>query len=75
MMGTGKTSMGGTSAIAIASGAVESIADDMRDDQVILIVSPPHLVEKWKRELLSIHPNMVVERLDRHEERSNSTES
>lgn len=66
MMGTGKTAMGGTSAIAIASGSAESIAHDMRDDQVILIVSPPHLVEKWKRELLSIHPNMLVERLDRH---------
>lgn len=68
MMGTGKTAMGGTAAIAIASGAVSKIADEMRPEQVILIVCPPHLVEKWKRELLSIHPNSVVERIDRHED-------
>jgi DNA replication protein DnaC len=72
-MGTGKTAMGGTSAIAITSGAVQKIADDMRSDQVVLIVAPPHLIDKWKRELLSIHPNSIVERLDRHEEGSNST--
>lgn len=74
-MGTGKTAMGGTAAIAIASGAVRKIAEEMRPDQVILIVCPPHLVEKWKRELLSIHPNSVVERIDRHEDGSNSPES
>lgn len=67
-MGTGKTAMGGTSAIAIASGAVQKIADDMRSDQVILVVAPPHLIDKWKRELLSIHPNSIIERLDRHED-------
>ena len=68
MMGTGKTAMGGTAAIAIASGAVGKIVEDMRPDQVTLIVCPPHLVEKWKRELLSIYPNSIVERLDRHED-------
>lgn len=68
MMGTGKTAMGGTAAIAIASGAVRKIAEEMRPEQVILIVCPPHLVDKWKRELLSIHPNSVVERIDRHED-------
>ena len=68
MMGTGKTAMGGTAAIAIASGAVRKIAEDMRPDQVTLVVCPPHLVEKWKRELLSIHPNSLIERLDRHED-------
>lgn len=67
-MGTGKTAMGGTAAIAIASGTVRKIAEDMRPDQVILIVCPPHLVEKWKRELLSIYHNSVVERIDRHEQ-------
>nr|WP_281721312.1 hypothetical protein [Nitrosomonas nitrosa] len=40
----------------------------MQPEQVILIVCPPHLVEKWKRELLSIHPNSVIERIDRHED-------
>lgn len=67
--------MGGTSAIAIASGAVQKITQDMRGDQVVLVVAPPHLIDKWKRELISIYPNSIVERLDRHEERSNSTES
>ena len=67
-MGTGKTAMGSTSAVAIASGAVKVLADDIRPDQVTLVVCPPHLIEKWKRELLSIHPNMIVERIDRHEQ-------
>jgi hypothetical protein len=68
MMGSGKTAMGGTAAIAMASGAVRKIAQNMRPEQVILIVCPPHLIEKWKRELLSIHPNSLIERLDRHED-------
>ena len=67
-MGTGKTAMGGTAAIAIAAGVVKSMQDAMRPDQVVLIVAPPHLVEKWKRELHSIHSNIFVERLDRHED-------
>ena len=67
-MGTGKTAMGGTAAIAIAAGVVKSMQNAMRPDQVVLIVAPPHLVEKWKRELYSIHSNIVVERLDRHED-------
>lgn len=67
-MGTGKTAMGGTAAIAVAAGVVKSMQNAMRPDQVVLIVAPPHLVEKWKRELYSIHANIVVERLDRHED-------
>ena len=67
-MGTGKTAMGGTAAIAVAAGVVKSMQNAMRPDQVVLIVAPPHLVEKWKRELYSIHSNIVVERLDRHED-------
>ncbi|MBE2272351.1 MAG: hypothetical protein IAE80_29215 [Anaerolinea sp.] len=43
------------------------MANDMRPDQVVLIVAPPHLIEKWKRELASIAPKAVIERLDRHE--------
>ncbi len=66
-MGTGKTLMGGSAAISIASGIVKALANDMRPDQVVLIVAPPHLIEKWKRELASIAPKAVIERLDRHE--------
>ena len=67
-MGVGKTAQGSSTAVAIASGAVKELQDDIRPDQVILVICPPHLIDKWKRELLSIHPNMLVERLDRHED-------
>ncbi len=67
-MGTGKTAMGGTAAIAIASGVVAQMRRDVRNDQVVLIVAPPHLIEKWKRELHSIDPTIVTRRLDRHED-------
>jgi superfamily II DNA or RNA helicase/16S rRNA G966 N2-methylase RsmD len=67
-MGVGKTAIGGAAAIAMAAGVVQQLTGDMRPDQVVLIVAPPHLVEKWQRELHSISPNIVVERLDRHED-------
>ncbi|MAS35385.1 MAG: hypothetical protein CL610_15350 [Anaerolineaceae bacterium] len=67
-MGVGKTAQGSAAAVAIACGAVKAFQDDIRPDQVTLVVCPPHLVEKWKRELLSIYPNMIVERIDRHEQ-------
>ncbi|MBE2182093.1 MAG: hypothetical protein IAE89_01595 [Anaerolineae bacterium] len=73
-MGTGKTLMGGSAAISIASGVVKSLATDIRPEQVVLIVAPPHLIEKWKRELVSIAPKAAIERLDRHEERPNLRE-
>ena len=73
-MGTGKTAMGGTAALAIASGMVKSVVGSaargrrVRDDQVVLVVCPPHLIGKWQRELTSIDPDMLIERLDRHED-------
>ena len=67
-MGVGKTLIGGSTAIAIAAEVVEKLRGQIADDQVVLIVAPPHLVEKWKRELHSISPNIFVERLDRHED-------
>jgi hypothetical protein len=67
-MGSGKTAMGGTTAIAIATGMVKALRGQVKDDQVVLVIAPPHLLEKWKRELLSLHPNAYVERLDRHEQ-------
>jgi len=70
-MGVGKTLIGGSTAIAIAASVVEKLRGQIADDQVVLIVAPPHLVEKWKRELHSISRNIFVERLDRHEKRSN----
>ena len=35
--------------------------NEMRPDQVMLIVAPPHLIDKWKRELASIAPKAVIE--------------
>jgi len=67
-MGSGKTFMGGSAAIAVASGVVQSLRQQIRDDQVVLVVAPPHLIEKWKRELLSISDHVYVRRLDRHEQ-------
>jgi hypothetical protein len=71
----GKTALGSTTAIALGTGAVKALRSEMQPNQVTLVIAPPHLIEKWKREILSIHANAYVERLDRHEERSNSTES
>ncbi len=67
-MGTGKTLMGGSAAISIASGVVQALQAEIRPDQVVLIVAPPHLIEKWKRELHSIDPHILAERIDRHED-------
>ncbi len=67
-MGCGKTALGGSTAISIATGVVRALRNSVRDDQVILVVCPPHLIEKWQRELLSISANVYVEKLARHEE-------
>ena len=67
-MGTGKTVMGGSAAIAIAGQVVQEMQTTIADDQVTLIICPPHLVEKWERELISINSNIVVEHLKRHED-------
>lgn len=67
-MGVGKTALGGASAVAIASHIATAFQGEMRGDQVTLIVAPPHLIEKWKRELASIAPKACIERLDRHEQ-------
>ena len=52
----------------MASRAARALQDEIRGDQVTLAVCPPHLVEKWQRELLSIQPDLLVARLDRHED-------
>ncbi|MEM9955268.1 MAG: DUF6094 domain-containing protein [Chloroflexota bacterium] len=67
-MGVGKTAMGGSAAIAIARQLVQEMQAEIADNQVVLVVSPPHLIDKWKREMISINPNMMVEHLKRHED-------
>src|SRR5260221_5494868 len=67
-MGVGKTALGGTAAIALATQAMQAEQSQMRPDQVTLIVAPPHLIDKWQRELHSISNLLYVERLERHED-------
>jgi len=63
-MGTGKTAMGGSVAVALGAGIVQSLKKDVPDDNVILIVAPPHLIEKWERELCSLSTQVYVERIE-----------
>ncbi|MBK9121536.1 MAG: hypothetical protein IPM16_00245 [Chloroflexi bacterium] len=67
-MGVGKTAIGGSAAVAIASQIATAFQTSVRPEHVVLIVAPPHLIEKWKREVLSVAPNAAIERLDRHED-------
>ncbi len=48
--GTGKTIMGATLAAALQK--------DMRPGQVVIVLCPPHLVEKWQREVKEAAPNI-----------------
>ncbi|MEP7288631.1 MAG: DUF6094 domain-containing protein [Chloroflexota bacterium] len=63
-MGTGKTAMGGSVAVAVGAGIVQSLKDEVPDDNVILIVAPPHLIEKWERELCSLSTQVYVDRIE-----------
>lgn len=64
-MGTGKTALGSCVTVAQLQTA--------KRGEVALIVAPPHLIDKWERELVSIAPNAFIAKVKRHEERSNST--
>ncbi len=33
---------------------LDSLQSQMRPDQVVLIVGPPHLIDKWQREIESL---------------------
>ena len=67
-MGTGKTILGSSAAIAISTGAAKAMRKNFRDDQVTLIVCPPHLVNKWEREAQSVSPRTYIAKLKRHED-------
>jgi 16S rRNA G966 N2-methylase RsmD len=73
-MGTGKTAMGGSVAVALAAGLVAALRTQVKPTQVVLIVAPPHLLDKWARELHDLAPTALVERLNHHEERPKSPE-
>jgi superfamily II DNA or RNA helicase/16S rRNA G966 N2-methylase RsmD len=63
-MGTGKTAMGGSVAVAIGAGVVSALKSEVPNDNVILIVAPPHLIDKWEREVCSISTQVYVERIE-----------
>jgi hypothetical protein len=42
-MGVGKTLIGGSTAIALAASVIEKVRGQIGDDQVVLIVAPPHV--------------------------------
>lgn len=63
-MGVGKTALGGSVAVAVGAGIVEDLKGEVPDDNVILIVAPPHLIEKWERELCSLSTKVYVERIE-----------
>ncbi|MEO8391610.1 MAG: DUF6094 domain-containing protein [Chloroflexota bacterium] len=67
-MGTGKTALGSSSAVAIGTGAAKAMRDTLQADEVVLIVCPPHLVSKWEREAQSISPRTFIARIKRHED-------
>ena len=63
-MGTGKTAMGGSVAVSVGAGVVEALKGNVPDDNVMLIVAPPHLIDKWERELCSLSTQVYVERIE-----------
>ncbi len=65
-MGTGKTVVGSSSAVAL--GSARAMRGKLRPDQIVLIVCPPHLVKKWEREAQSISPRTYIEQIKRHED-------
>ena len=67
-MGVGKTALGSSVALGVACGVAHKLHQQMRPDQVTLIVAPPHLIDKWKREILSLNRHAYVEQLNRHED-------
>ncbi|MBZ0315293.1 MAG: DUF6094 domain-containing protein [Anaerolineae bacterium] len=54
--GVGKSVMGATLAAAMQA--------HMQPDQVTIVMCPPHLVEKWKREIGKVTPSSYVEILE-----------
>jgi hypothetical protein len=67
-MGVGKTALGSSVAISLSANIVQALQSDIRPNQVTLIIAPPHLIDKWQRELLSISRNIHVAKLQRHED-------
>lgn len=67
-MGVGKTSLASSVAIAAGGAVASALSENVRGDQVTLVVCPPHLVEKWARELRALSGNLYVSALQRHED-------
>src|SRR5258708_20694708 len=50
--------MGATLAAALHRGLTGVKSKDMRPGQVVIVLCPPHLVEKWQREAKEAAPNV-----------------
>jgi hypothetical protein len=67
-MGVGKTSVASTAIIALTGNISRRLQEQMKPNQITLMVAPPHLIEKWERELRTMYPDIYVEHCKRHED-------
>lgn len=58
-MGTGKTALGATVIHTILRDRYKGIRH--RKGTIAVVVAPPHLIPKWKRELLTIDAGLIVQ--------------
>lgn len=63
-MRVGKTLIGSSTAVSVGAGIAQALTGQIPDDNVILVVAPPHLIDKWERELCSISTKVYVERVE-----------
>jgi superfamily II DNA or RNA helicase len=68
MMGVGKTPIASTAIIALTGNISRQLQAQMKPNQVSLLIAPPHLIEKWERELQTMYPDVFVSHCKRHEE-------
>jgi hypothetical protein len=59
--------MGSATALALLTGQSAHLPQK-RADAVTVVVSPPHLLKKWQRELVSLHHGAYVQIVETHEQ-------
>jgi hypothetical protein len=67
-MGVGKTAIASSAIAALVSGLIHHLTPKMRQNEIIVLVAPPHLIPKWQRELQSILPRACIQHAKRHED-------
>jgi hypothetical protein len=58
--GSGKSIMGGTVAVSMGAAVAAAVGTRIQPGQVTVIMCPPHLVEKWEREIRDTGANVYV---------------